>query len=288
MEWVETTATTVEVAKDAALDRLGIHEEDAEFEVISEGRKGWFGWQKQEARVRARVRPVAPRSKDDRSRRRGAAGRRHRSDSARKASSANPRTNAKPQTKRKKDLNDDRREQTAPPSADDRGKDEKMDQDSPEISLAEQADLAESFVRELAETMGITLEFTRHEMKNDILRIEAAGEDIGVLVGHGGETAQAVDDLVRTVLQRAGGTIREGKIRVDVGGVRARRAEALEGFARRIADEVTGTGQDIALEPMDRVDRKIVHDAVAALDEVDSRSEGEGPQRRVVIFSSLE
>ncbi len=163
-----------------------------------------------------------------------------------------------------------------------------QDQNSPEISLAEQADLAESFVRELAETMGITLEFTRHEMKDDILRIEAAGPDIGVLVGHGGGTAQAVDDLVRTVLQRAGGTIREGKIRIDIGGVRARRAEALEGFARRIADEVTETGRDIALEPMDRVDRKIVHDAVAALEEVASRSEGEGPQRRVVVFPSAE
>lgn len=284
MEWVETTATTVEVAKDAALDRLGIHEEDAEFEVISEGRKGWFGRQKQEARVRARVRPVVPRPKADRSRKRGAAGRQHRSGRADKASSGNSRPG------RQKDSSNDRREKAAPKPPGDRGKDKdkKMNQDLPEMSLMDQADLAESFVRDLAETMGITLEFTRHEMKDDILRIEAAGEDIGMLVGHGGGTAQAVDDLVRTVLQRAGGTIREGKIRIDIGGVRARRAEALEGFARRIADEVTETGQDIALEPMDRVDRKIVHDAVAGLDEVDSRSEGEGSQRRVVIFPSSE
>lgn len=284
MEWVETTAPTVEVAKDAALDRLGIHESDAEFEVISEGRKGWFGRQKQEARVRARVRPVAPRPKDDRSRKRGT-GRRHRSDGARKSSGAGSRAE---QPKAAKNS-----QQTGAKQPGDRRKDKKMNQDSSEISpreisLGEQADLAESFVRELAETMGIALELTRHEMKNDILRIEASGEDIGVLVGHGGGTAQAVDDLVRTVLQRAGGTIREGKIRVDIGGVRARRAEALEGFARRVADEVMETGQDVALEPMDRVDRKIVHDAVAALDEVDSRSEGEGAQRRVVIFPSAE
>lgn len=281
MEWVETTASTVETAKDAALDRLGIHESDAEFEVISEGRKGWFGRQKQEARVRARVRPVAPRPKDDRNRRRGGK-RRSRSDGARKGSGANSRT------EQPKNAGNGHHEQAGPKQPGDRRKDKKMDQDSSEISLAEQADLAESFVRELAETMGIDLELTRHEMKNDILRIEASGEDIGVLVGHGGGTAQAVDDLVRTVLQRAGGTIREGKIRVDIGGVRARRAEALEGFARRIADDVLETGQDVALEPMDRVDRKIVHDAVAELAEVDSRSEGEGAHRRVVIFPSSE
>ena len=281
MEWVETTASTVETAKDAALDRLGIHESDAEFEVISEGRKGWFGRQKQEARVRARVRPVAPRPKDDRNRRRGGK-RRSRSDGARKGSGANSRT------EQPKNAGNGHHEQAGPKQPGDRRKDKKMDQDSSEISLAEQADLAESFVRELAETMGIGLELTRHEMKNDILRIEASGEDIGVLVGHGGGTAQAVDDLVRTVLQRAGGTIREGKIRVDIGGVRARRAEALEGFARRIADDVLETGQDVALEPMDRVDRKIVHDAVAELAAVDSRSEGEGAHRRVVIFPSSE
>ena len=281
MEWVETTASTVETAKDAALDRLGIHESDAEFEVISEGRKGWFGRQKQEARVRARVRPVAPRPKDDRNRRRSGK-RRSRSDDARRGAGANSRT------EQPKDAGNGHHEQTGPKQPGDRRKDKKMDQDSSEISLAEQADLAESFVRELAETMGIDLELTRHEMKNDILRIEASGEDIGVLVGHGGGTAQAVDDLVRTVLQRAGGTIREGKIRVDIGGVRARRAEALEGFARRIADDVMETGQDVALEPMDRVDRKIVHDAVAELTAVDSRSEGEGAHRRVVIFPSSE
>lgn len=278
MEWVETTASTVEVAKDAALDRLGIHEEDAEFEVISEGRKGWFGRQKQEARVRARVRPFTHRSKDDRGKRRGRSGRQRQSSKSGKTLDANHRMN------RLADQGVDRRGPTQPKKSGDRRKDRSMNQDTSGLSLAEQADLAESFVMDLAEAMGITLELARQEPKDGILRIEATGEDIGVLVGHGGATAQAVDDLVRTVLQRAGGTIQEGKIRVDIGGVRARRAEALEGFARRIADEVTETGQDIALEPMDRVDRKIIHDAVAALDEVDSRSEGEGPQRRVVIF----
>ena len=59
MEWVETTGKTVEEAKDAALDQLGVDEQDAEFEVIEEPRTGLFGRTRGEARVRARVRPDA-------------------------------------------------------------------------------------------------------------------------------------------------------------------------------------------------------------------------------------
>jgi spoIIIJ-associated protein len=66
MEWVETTGRTVEEAKDAALDQLGVDEHDAEFELIEEPKFGLFGRLRAEARVRARVRPTTPRPKDDR------------------------------------------------------------------------------------------------------------------------------------------------------------------------------------------------------------------------------
>src|SRR3954454_20264380 len=66
MEWVETTGKTLEEAKDAALDQLGVAEDDAEFEVVEEAKLGLFGRVRAEARVRARVRPTAPRPKDDR------------------------------------------------------------------------------------------------------------------------------------------------------------------------------------------------------------------------------
>ena len=71
MEWVETTGRTVEEAKDAALDQLGVDETDAEFVVLSEPRPGLFGRMRGEARVRARVAPTSPRPKRGRSRRTG-------------------------------------------------------------------------------------------------------------------------------------------------------------------------------------------------------------------------
>src|SRR5579859_7045189 len=65
MEWVETTGRSIDEAKDAALDRLGVDEEDAEFEILEEPKLGLFGRLRAEARVRARVRPTTPRPKDD-------------------------------------------------------------------------------------------------------------------------------------------------------------------------------------------------------------------------------
>ena len=66
MEWVETTGKTLEEAKEMALDQLGVDEVDAEFEILEQPKTGLFGRMRGEARVRARVRPTAPRSKEDR------------------------------------------------------------------------------------------------------------------------------------------------------------------------------------------------------------------------------
>ena len=163
-----------------------------------------------------------------------------------------------------------------------------MDHHDTGPSLLEQADLAESFVQGIAETLGVGLTFTRHDVEDGIMRIEANGEGIGLFVGRRGATAQAIDELVRTVLQRSGGSTREGKIRMDVGGVRARRAVALAEFTRRVADQAIESGEEIALEPMNRMERKIIHDVVTGIDQVESRSEGEDPHRRVIIAASSE
>src|SRR5205085_9781573 len=66
MEWVEVTGRTIEEAKEAALDQLGVDEEEAEFEILEEPKAGLFGRLRSEARVRARVMPTAPRPKVER------------------------------------------------------------------------------------------------------------------------------------------------------------------------------------------------------------------------------
>lgn len=303
MEWLEIRATTVESAKEQALIHLGVDESDAEFEVLSEPRMGLFGRIKEEARVRARVLPTPVRPKDSRGR--GHSGRRssRRSDPARSSSEPTPepaaRTGRKDSTARgrQRPARANRAESSAPEVIPEKnrgarppkenGKAMTIDQNRGP-SLMEQAELAESFVRGIAEALGVAVTFKRHGLENGIMRIEADGEGIGILIGRRGGTAQAIDELVRTVLQRSGGTTREGKIRMDMGGVRARRAAALAAFARKVAEESVQTRTEIALEPMNRMDRKIVHDVISGIDNVESRSEGEDPHRRVIIAAAAE
>ena len=297
MEWLEITAPSVESAKEQALVHLGVHESDAEFEVLSEERVGMFGRVRQEARVRARVIPTPVRPKENRGRghnsRKAGSGSSKRSEPARNSAPVPPSSKPNTRKNRRSPATDPKLSTRGSPrdtrsarhqrgSNDKKNEESMMDQNTGP-SLLEQADLAEAFVGGVANTLGVSLSFARHDVEDGIMRIEAHGEDIGLLVGRRGVTAQAIDELVRTVLQRSGGSTREGKIRIDVGGIRARRAAALAEFTRRVAEEAAESGHDVALEPMNRVDRKIVHDVITDIDRVASRSEGEDPHRRVII-----
>ena len=83
MQWVEVTARSIEEAKEAALDQLGVDEQDAEFEIVEEPKSGLFGRLRSEARVRARVVPTAPRPKVERRERRRGSTRERRGGEAR-------------------------------------------------------------------------------------------------------------------------------------------------------------------------------------------------------------
>jgi spoIIIJ-associated protein len=311
VEWVESTGKTIEEAKDVALDRLGVHEDDAEFEVVADVTTGLFGRVKEEARVRARVRPTTPRSKDEgRRRQRGGKGRRGggggsggkaqgrnqggsgKGDRDGGPASGGDRRDEKPSTKPETS-----RTSAAAPAGDggargdgshDSGrqgrnqKEKAVIDEQPTMSLPEQADIAQAFVSGLAEEFGTTVTFERTEVDEDI-HLTVSGDDLGRMIGRRGSTASAIDELVRTVLQRQAGSSRGGRIRLDIGGVRARRAEALTRFCRDLAQQVRESGVSKALEPMNGADRKIVHDVINDEDGVDTVSEGEDPNRRVVI-----
>jgi len=108
------------------------------------------------------------------------------------------------------------------------------------------------------------------------------GTELGLLVGPGGNTLMAIQDLTRVASQRRLGD-QDTRLRVDIAGYRERRKEALGRFAQKVAEEVVATGQARRLEPMNSADRKIVHDTLIEVAGVSTRSEGEDPKRRVVV-----
>ena len=310
MEWVETTGATVADALDAALDQLGVHDDEVEYQVLQEPKAGLFGRiGGSPARIRARVKPVSREKPGDRQR-----GGRNRP----------PRRNGKPSRsstpKASATTGDDASTggdgstagtQSNPSRSRSRrrggrgrsggsgarggsGSDARSGSqggeepqkgssvvETEEIPIGEQADAADEFVRGLLDAASIPAQVAVR-IEEDAVLVDVEGDDLGVLVGPKGVTLRAIEDLVRTIVQRR--TDGHGvRIHVDVGGYQAKRRSALEQFTREQAGRVQASGNEVALEPMPPADRKVVHDTVATIDGVTTASEGEEPRRRVVI-----
>ena len=140
---------------------------------------------------------------------------------------------------------------------------------------------AEKFVQGLTAAFGVSGQ-TSTVIEGDEIEVSVDGSDLGLLVGPRGSTLQAVQDITRVVSQRRMGD-HETRLRVDVGGYRAKRKEALSRFVNQVADDVVATGTARALEPMPSADRKVIHDALTGRTDIATHSEGEDPYRRVII-----
>jgi spoIIIJ-associated protein len=152
--------------------------------------------------------------------------------------------------------------------------------------LEEQADAVADFVEELLLKMDIDAIAEPSEeggrMYVDILDGDEA--DMATLIGKHGQTLDAIQELTRQVVGRR----LDGRIRVivDVQDYRKRRASRLVEKAHEAATRALETGEEQELEPMDALERKIVHDAVAVIDGVETTSRGEDPDRHVVVVPS--
>jgi spoIIIJ-associated protein len=162
-----------------------------------------------------------------------------------------------------------------------------MDTDDREATSTEPVDpaavgqAAVTFMTDLAAAFGAEATATL-EIDGTELDVRLDGNDLGLLIGPGGRTLQAVQDLARVASQRRLGD-HETRLRIDVAGYRERRRVALENFAVAVANDVREQGRAKALEPMTSADRKVVHDAINDIEGVASHSDGEEPRRRVVI-----
>jgi len=322
MEWVETTAKTLEAAREAALDQLGVAADEAEFDVIEEPRPGLFGRVRGEARLRARVRPaqVRPKQERRRSKRSGststttvsepstdeatpaaAPSRRSGSkaaatDSTNGADGSDTRTSGTGTTRRATTTKSDTQSDMQPDTTTDAQSDTTTDTstDTTQESTMSHDERPESTVTPeevgaaaVAFMEGLTSAFGANgtvEVRVDGIELDVTvtGSELGLLVGPGGRTLNAVQDLARVAAQRRLGD-HETRLRVDVAGYRERREAALAAFARDVAEQVRTSGTARSLEPMTSADRKVVHDVLNDEDGVSSRSVGDDPDRRIIV-----
>ena len=152
------------------------------------------------------------------------------------------------------------------------------------VDLEEQAEVAADFVEGLLARMGLDAEIETGEVEG-VYYVDIFGgqddEGMGLLIGRHGQTLDALQELMRSAVQRK--TESRCRVIVDVEDYRKRRRTQLADKARSMAERVRRTGRPERLEPMTPMDRKTVHDAVNEVGGVETSSEGEEPQRRVVI-----
>jgi spoIIIJ-associated protein len=214
MREVERSAASVEEAIEAALEELGVSEQEAQVEIVQDSQKGVLGFGSQEAIVRVRV----------------------------------------------------------------------QEEDIGGVALEEQAEVAEEFLLGLLDRMDLDADVD-HNVVDGVMYVDIlAGQDaegMGLLIGRHGQTLDALQEVVRCAVQRR--TESRCRVMVDVEDYRKRRRSQLIQRAKSVAARVRRTGRPERMDAMNPYERKIVHDAAAEVGGVETASEGEEPDRRVVI-----
>lgn len=151
-----------------------------------------------------------------------------------------------------------------------------------EPSLDDEADAAADFIEGLLDAMDLPGHLKIRVLdEEDQAEVEVIDVGSGALIGRRGQTLEAIQELLRSAMQRE--FQQRSRVKVDVEGYRARRLEKLLDKAVEAIDDALDTGEAQRLEPMDVFERKAVHRLVNDHDGITSRSQGREPGRRVVI-----
>ena len=141
---------------------------------------------------------------------------------------------------------------------------------------------AQKFLMDVTDRMGVKVDVYVDDSKADNLFIHMIGDTLGILIGRRGETLDALQYLTSLQVNKG----REGYIRVtlDTENYRAKREDSLRRLAQRMANRAVKTGRKVVLEPMNPYERRVLHTALQNHPAVTTHSEGEEPNRRVVIM----
>lgn len=153
--------------------------------------------------------------------------------------------------------------------------------DSGDNLLVQEGDIAADYLERLLDIVDYDGDIDL-DVENDRAIVAIVGGDLQSLVGHHGETLDALQELTRLAVQQQTGV--RSRLMLDVSGHRQARRSELRKLAADTAAQVVDGGEPAKLAPMNPFERKVVHDAVAGIDGVRSESEGEEPHRRVVVL----
>ena len=317
MKKYEFTGRTTEEAISAGLESLGVSISDVKVDVVEEGSKGLFGLfgsrpakisitlneeendsgihnlfdgMLEEKPAKEEKKPVEQKPKAERQ---------PRQEKAPKAEKPAPRAPRAPKAEKKEEpaVNEQpaaeeareekpvKAERPAPRAR--KPRENAAPREVKEITPAPQADRetaagrAQEFLQELTKLMNVPVSVAVATDEEGNVRVNMEGDTLGILIGRRGETLDALQYL--TSLQVNKGQSEYTRVTLDTEGYRAKREEALVRLANRMAGRCQKTGRKVAMEPMNPYERRILHSALQDHPAVTTHSEGEEPNRHVVI-----
>ena len=154
------------------------------------------------------------------------------------------------------------------------------------LEVAEGENRTLDFIRTLLANMGIEAEATLYSSSDGTLRVSITGEAASVLIGHHGDTLDALQYLANLAAAQKNINGEKNKLRVtvDIEGYRAKREETLRALARRKAAQALKNNRSVMLEPMSAYERRIIHSEVQGIEGVSTNSVGSDSNRKIVIY----
>ncbi len=147
-------------------------------------------------------------------------------------------------------------------------------------------DMSFEFVKTLIADIGLNAEATLYTCEDGTRRIIITGEDASTLIGHHGDTLDALQYLANLASARKNinGERDKTRVTIDIEGYRAKREETLRALARRMAAKAKRNRRSVMLEPMTPYERRIIHSEIQGIDGVSTKSVGSDNNRKIVIF----
>ena len=289
---VTATGKTVEEAKENARAALGAGPlDDVNFEIEYLGTKGIFGIGAKPARVKATMEVADPherkRERPKKERKPESPKREAAAETAEGGESAPAPTHNKPKHKKHNNKkNGERREAK-------QNDNQKKPQAIPEVELkmerrevADGEDMSYEFVKTLISNIGLDAAAELYSCEDGTRRINVVGNDASVLIGHHGDTLDALQYLANLASARKNinGERDKSRVTIDIEGYRAKREETLRALARRMAAKAIRNNRSVMLEPMTAYERRIIHSEIQGIEGVSTNSIGSDNNRKIVIF----
>ena len=305
MKQYEFSARTQDEAVEMGLQELGVSIADVDIQVVEEGSKGLFGlFGSRPVKVRLTLKdaeedpladlledkkPAKPQAEPEKKQEKKAEKKAEKKPVEKKAEEKKPapekkKAEKKPEPAEKKEQEEKPAKQEKPAV-----KAEIRPMEKPEVTMIAAEELtddspagtAHAFLAELTKLMGVDVTIDMGTDAEGNVYGYINGDTLGILIGRRGETLDAVQYLTSLKVNRG----REGYTRVtlDTENYRAKREDTLIRLANRMANRALRTGRKVSLEPMNPYERRIIHYALQQTEGVTTHSEGEEPNRHVVI-----